>query len=198
MLSRVFARRVCAKHKWSLSAGKDRFPQQHRQRSLSSDQQLSPGDAYSGKCRLVLDGLTSRTIIEHSSVKAELKVCCSLSPLPPSLIFVCFHSSSPVFDPLLCVLWFSLSLLSPQRSVHPHFICSCPLYPSSSSPSSTSSLSPPSLNLVELLSPPSLPSLFAEHLWHPPESLGQSRIHAERVTSSPDSRELWGICLLMT
>lgn len=46
---------------------------------------------------------------------------------------------------------------------------------------------------------PSFPSLcFAEHLWHPPESLGQSRIHAEHVTSSPDSRKLWGVCLLTT
>lgn len=51
-----------------------------------------------------VDGLTSRTIIEHSSVKAELKVCCSLSPLPPSLIFVCFHSSSPVF--ILCCAFY--------------------------------------------------------------------------------------------
>ena len=50
------------------------------------------------------------------------------------------------------------------------------------------------LNSSSLLPPPCV----AEHLWHPPESLGQSRIHAEHVTSSPDSRKLWGICLLTT
>lgn len=106
-----------------------------------------------------VDGLTSRIIIENSSVKAELKVYCFLSPLPPSFIFVCFHSSSSVFI-LLCVLMFTLSLLSSQYSIHPHCICSCLFSPSSSpSSSSTSSPSSLSLNLVELLFPPSLPSL---------------------------------------
>lgn len=60
-----------------------------------------------------------------------------------------------------------------------------------------------SLNPVELIFPASpsplclLGFFSAEHMWHPPESLGQSRIHAEHVTSSPDFRQLWGICLLM-
>lgn len=53
-----------------------------------------------------VDGLTSRTIIENSSVTAELKVYCFLSPLPPSLIFVCFHSPSPLFI-LRCVYYSS-------------------------------------------------------------------------------------------
>lgn len=67
---------------------------------------------------------------------------------------VCFYS-------LLYVLMFSLSLLSSPCFVHFHFICSGLLYPPLSSPSSSSSLSScPSLNLVELLFPPSLPSLL--------------------------------------
>lgn len=55
-----------------------------------------------------------------------------------------------------------------------------------------------SLNPVEIVSPPSPAPCFAEHMWHPPESLGQSRIHAEHVTSSPDFRQLRGVCLLTT
>lgn len=61
----------------------------------------------------------------------------------------------------------------------------------------TPCIAPP---LTRLNSSPLLPSslFLAEHLWHPPESLGQSRIHAEHVTSSPDYRQLWGVCLLTT
>lgn len=107
-----------------------------------------------------VDGLTSRTIIERSSVKAELKVCCSLSPLPPPLIFVCFHSPSPVF--ILCCAFYDSHCLcflhnAPFTLILSVLVVSI-LHHHHHHP--TSSLSPPSLNLVELLSPPSLPSLL--------------------------------------
>lgn len=79
------------------------------------------------------------------------------------------------------------------RSGHPNFTCASLL-----SCITIIIVHRPSLNPVELVFPPSLSVCFAEHLWHPPESLGQSRIHAEHVTSSPDSRQLWGVCVLTT
>lgn len=71
-----------------------------------------------------------------------------------------------------------------------HFICASRCH--------HHSLHRPSLNPGWTRLPSSPSVCFAEHLWHPPESLGQSRIHAEHVTSSPDSRQLWGVCLLTT